>query len=82
MNFLVKRLQIQPVVQLKHQRALLGQEIAWEVIVCVHQEKVRYWSIAPLDTGIDVHVVDLTVVLHKGSPEQIFGQGQVNSRAY
>ncbi len=69
MNFLVKLLQIQPIVQLKYEGTLLGQEVSGKIVVCVHQEKVRSRSITPLQTGIDIEVINLAVVLYKSSPE-------------
>lgn len=35
-----------------------------------------------MQSGVDIDVVDLIVVLNKGRPEQIFGKGQVDSRPY
>ena len=75
-------LQIKPVRQFYHQRPGLRRKILiWlvegvEIVVSINYKQIRYRLEAPLEPRVDVHVLILTVVLHKRGEEYRFGECQ------
>lgn len=60
-----KALGIPPVGKLDDQRSILGVEWCRQVIVCVHDKQIRSWLESPLESGIQINVFDLLIVLDK-----------------
>jgi len=73
-------LDIQPVIQLQHQRPLLWHKVSRKIVVGIHQEEIRNRCISPLQSGVDIDVVDLIIVLDKSCPKHFFGKSQIYSR--
>jgi hypothetical protein len=75
-------LYVQPVRHFQYQRPVLVDQTIREVIVGIDDEQIGYRGKTPLETGVDVDVFDLGVVLDKRGPKDTPGKGEVKTRSY
>ena len=65
-------LQVQPVIHFKYYRPVfVVKKRRCKIIVGIHQEYITHRFIPPLKSAVDVEVIRLCIVLHKGCPEKI-----------
>ena len=68
-NHNCSRLHIPPVRKFDYECPVLNVEIIRHVIVGIHNEQIGCWLVPPLNSGVQIHVVLLLIVLCKGSKE-------------
>ena len=74
-------LKIIPIGKFQYDCAVLRGEIAGQVIFSIYQEDVGNRGKPPLETGIDIEVVGLFVILDEGIEEYIVREGDIQLRA-
>ena len=69
----------QPVVELEDQGPVADFEVVGAVVLGQYNEEVRHGLEAPLETGVDVEVVGLGIVLKESGEEDVLGKGQIEA---
>src|SRR3569833_3854645 len=73
-------LYIPPVRPFHHKLPVLRLVVRRNRIFAIHNKEIRGRAITPLETGIDVHVLLLIIVLHISGKIQCIGESNVHFR--
>ncbi len=74
-----RHLYIEPVRDLCDDRPILRTVAISTVIVSVDEEEVGYRLIPPLKTRINIHVIDLVVILHNSAEKDVARESEIQA---
>lgn len=68
---------IKPVAHFEYHGTVSGVHRFGEVVVGINDENIRHRTVPPLESAVDVQIVELFVVLHKSGKEKCVGQRNI-----